>query len=201
MTEKDQLLDDLQYMKKIINESRNIVIRRGSEFIVWGTLIVTGLLYTYLDIIMRGSLRNDAAWIILVSGGWAYSLWRWYKDKDHKKVSTFSGRLLGMVWLSSGITLTVLGFIGPLAKAYSSVFISPIIATVLGTAFLVSSLIYNNTLMMKIAPLWWFGAVYMFFFPNKESLLIMALMMLFLQVLPGVILQKKYKTEVEVNAQ
>lgn len=201
MHEKDQLMENLLYMKQIINESRNIVVRRGVEFIIWGVIIVIGLVYTYIDILFKGKFYNLFAWIILVAGGWGYSIWCWYKNKDRQKAYTFSGRLMGMVWVSSGITMTILGFIGPLAKAYSSFFISPIIATVLGTAFLVSSLIYNNTLMMKIAPLWWFGAVYMFFFPNKESLLIMALMMLFLQVLPGVILQKKYKTEVEVNAQ
>jgi len=194
MQEK-KLYEDLQYIKQIINDSRNLVVENGIGFIIWGILIVIGLLYTYFDFLLKAQLHNNIAWVVLISGGWILSFISAYKKREHSNVTTFAGKLLSSVWISAGIAMTILGFIGSASGAYKGVYISPILSTILGIAFFISAQVYKNKIMTLLAPLWWLGAIYMFFFPGLETLLIMAFMMLLMQVVPGIIFYRKYRAE------
>jgi hypothetical protein len=123
-----------------------------------------------------------------------YTALMWYKYRGDKRAETFAGKILGSVWLSAGVAMTILGFAGTYSGAYGPVFISPVLAAVLGIAFYVSALVYDSLLMKYLAPLWWAGSIFMFFFPGLHTIIVMAAMMLFLQVIPGIILYKKYKS-------
>lgn len=195
MEQRDQILEDLQYMKQIINDSRKIVVDKGIGFIVWGILIIIGLTGSYIDTVNRGNQYSGELWILLIAGGWIYTTFSWYRHKGRKKAVTFADKIVGAVWFAAGVTMTVLGFFGTYSDAYHSVFVSPILACVLGAAFFVSAQICNNILMKYLAPFWWLGAIYMFFFPGLHTIIIMAGLMLFLQVVPGIILYKKFKAE------
>ena len=195
MEQKDQILEDLQYMKQIINDSRKIVVDKGIGFIVWGILIIIGLAGSYIDTVMSGRQYSGELWVVLIAGGWIYTVFGWSRHKHRKKTVTFAEKIVGAVWFSAGITMTILGFVGVNSGAFHSVFVSPVLACVLGAAFFVSALIYNNTLMKYLAPIWWLGSIFMFFFPGVQTIIIMAGLMLFLQVVPGIILYKKFKAE------
>lgn len=199
MENRDKIFEDLQYVKQIIADSKNLVVDNGIGFIIWGVIIIAGLLGTYIDIVLSGTQFSLEIWIILILGGWLYSLYKWYINRDRKKRTTFAGRIMSATWLASGIAMTIIGFIGTYSGAYKSVYISPIIAVILGIAFYVSSFLDENKLMKFIAPLWWLGSIYMFFFPGIHTILVMAFLMLFLQVIPGIILYKKYKSEQALN--
>lgn len=199
MENKEKLFEDLQYVKRIIQDSRNIVVDSGIGFITWGVIIILGLFVTYLDIILQGDQYSIWAWIVLISAGWIQSIFDWYKKRAERTRVTFAGRLLGTIWLAVGISMTIVGFVGPFVGAYKSVYISPIISAILGIAFYISSLLYENKLMKFIPILWWVGSIYMFLFPGIQTILIMALLMLFLQVLPGILLYRKYKSERAAN--
>ena len=195
MENKDQLFEDLQYMKQIINDSRKIVVDKGIGFIVWGILIILGLTGSYIDTVMRGDQYSAELWILLIGGGWIYTAVVWYGHKGGKKAITFAGKILGAVWFSAGVAMTILGFVGIYSGAFESVFISPVLAAVLGIAFYVSAQIYDNLLMKYLAPFWWLGSIFMFFFPGIHTIIVMAALMFFLQVVPGIVLYRKFKSE------
>ena len=193
MEEKNKLYEDLQYIRDIINDSRNIIVEKGVGFIFWGVIVVIGLIYSYFDVLERGALRSDIAWIVLIGIGWIYTLITEGFLRKKSISSKFASRLLGTIWFGAGISMTIIGFVATASGAIEGVYVSPFISLVLGIVFLASSQIYNDKLMMAISPLWWVGAIYMFFFPGKETILVMAGMMFFLQIVPGIIFYKKYK--------
>lgn len=195
MENKEQLLQDIQYMKQIVNDSRKLIVDGGIDFIVWGILIICGLLITYIDVTMPGNQYSDFAWIILVLFGWMFSIIRWYKNKSKEKTTTFAGRITGSAWLASGITMSIIGFVGPATSAYHGVYISPLMASILGLAFYVSSTLYDSKLMKGISIAWWIGSIYMFVDPGIHTIIVMAALMFFLQLVPGIILYRKYKAE------
>jgi hypothetical protein len=194
MENREQIFEDLQYMKQIIKDSRKMVVDKGLGFIVWGIIIIIGLTASYIDFVTSGDQYSAELWILLIGGGWIYTAVLWYKHRGEKRAETFAGKILGSVWFSAGVAMTILGFVGTYAGAYEPVFISPVLAAVLGIAFYVSALIYDNLLMKYLAPLWWAGSIFMFFFPGLHTIIVMAAMMLLLQVVPGIILYKKYKS-------
>lgn len=195
MEQKEKLIEDLEFIKKVVSDSRNIVKENGINFIIWGILIIVGLTVTYFDTVLSGDQYSGETWIIVVSAGWIYSLVEWWKHRKIQRTITFAGKILGSTWLSTGIAMMILGFVAPSFSAYHGVFISPVLATVLGIAFYITSIIYDSKMMQYLVPFWWIGAVVMFVFPGVHTIIIMAGMMLFLQVLPGIIFYRKYNAE------
>ena len=63
----------------------------------------------------------------------------------------------------------------------------------LGIAYFTSGAIQQLKWLKNIAFGWWAGAIYLFIFPSVHTLLIFAIMMICLQVVPGLILNRKYK--------
>ncbi len=192
---KEQVLKDIQYMKQIVDDSRKLVVDNGMDFIVVGILIILGLVLTYIDVITEGGPFIHIIWPVIAVIGWIFSIFRHYSEKKAKKASTFAGKLTTSTWLAAGISLTIIGMIGLFTNAYSSVFILPLGSIILGIAFYISAILYDSTLLKMTAPIWWLGSIYMFLFPSNEIVLIMAGMIFFLQLLPGIVFFYNFKQE------
>lgn len=185
-------LEDLQYIRKVIEDSKRALVYNGLDYIVWGILVIIGLITTYALVVSRVYFNYFWVWLALVAIGWIFSI----AGSKKSKISvprTFSDRIVGSVWLSTGIAMSIIGFIGPVTKAFNPVFISPMLSVVLGIAYFVTGNIFESRWFTYLSFCWWAGALAMFFFPGVHTLFIMALMMLFFQTIPGIILYKKYK--------
>ena len=195
MENKEQLMQDFQYMKQIVNDSRKLIVNNGIAYIVWGAISIVGLLLTYIDIVTAGEQYTYIVWPVLIGIGWIFSLFSYFKKKNKNRVSTFAGKLTASTWQATGVSLTILGMIGLFTNAYSGVYIPPILSVVFGTAFYISAILYDSKMMKITAPIWWLAGIYMFLFPTKETILIMAGLILFCQLIPGILFYRKVKSE------
>ncbi len=191
-------MEDLAFIRKVMSDSKIIITGNGIDFIIWGIIVVVGLVYTYLDVVFDFSFGNAYTWFILVGAGWIFSLVKNMKYFKRTKVSSLSGKILGATWFSLGISATIFGFVGTLSGAYSGVYISPMIATVLAMAYLISGVVLNRFWFSMLSVCWWLGAIYMFIFPYLHSLIVMASMMLTFQVVPGIVLYMESKKSGEM---
>ncbi|MGE5353580.1 MAG: hypothetical protein ACM3P0_15955 [Acidobacteriota bacterium] len=185
-------LEDLQYIRKVIENSKRALIYNGMDYIVWGILVIVGLMATYVLAVSRIYFNYFWVWLVLVAAGWMFSAAGNKKSKD-RLPRTFSDRIVSSVWLSSGIAMSILGFIGPSSGAFSAYYISPMLSVVLGAAYFITGNILESRWFTYLSIGWWAGAIVMFFLPGIHSLFIMALMMLFFQTVPGIIIYIKYK--------
>ncbi|MCH9029350.1 MAG: hypothetical protein IH819_06985 [Bacteroidetes bacterium] len=186
---------ELAFIKKVMTDSRKILIDDGKATIFWGILISFGLLITYLSIAQRWESSLSWFWPALIGFGWIYTIVTEIRHERKRKVKTFAGKIVGAVWISFGISATILGFVGTVSGAYHGVIISPLISVLLGTAFLVSGLLYGKSWVSYLSVGWWGGAIMMFFMQNLETLLIMISMLILFQVIPGIILYREFKKE------
>ncbi|HMS33243.1 MAG TPA: hypothetical protein PKC91_04080, partial [Ignavibacteria bacterium] len=123
-------------------------------------------------------------------------------EKRHEKkmkVHTIAGRIIGSLWFASGIAMFIYGFLGSVSGGYNSVYICPVISTSLGISYFTTGEIQQVKLLKYIAFGWWIGAVVLFFYPGIHTLLIFALMMICFQILPGVILNRKFKKDIDAE--
>jgi hypothetical protein len=187
--------EELSFIKKVIEDSKKILIMDGKDFIIWGIITALGLLITYFAIITKQYSLIDWTWFILIGLGWVYAFFSNIKRAKKQKTRTFAGKIMGAIWFSMGIAATILGFIGGGSGAINGIFISPAISTVVGVAYFLSGIVYGSKWMTGLSVGWWLGAVYMFLFPGIYSLLIMAGMMLLFQIIPGIVLYRKYTVE------
>jgi hypothetical protein len=186
---------ELAFIKKVMTDSRKILIDDGKGTIFWGLLISFGLLITYLSVVQNWEVFLSWFWPVLITFGWIYTIVTEIRSEKKRRVKTFAGKIIGAVWISFGISATILGFVGTVSGAYHSVIISPLIAVLLGTGYLVSGLLYGKSWVSYLSIAWWGGAIVMFFMQNLESLLVMISMMILFQVIPGIILYKEFKKE------
>jgi hypothetical protein len=185
---------ELSVIKKIIADSRNVVADNGWHYIFWGASVTCGLIANYIMALNNVSMKYQGMlWFILMISTWITESIIERRLAKKKKESTFAGKLLGALWFAAGISMFTFGFIGTVSHAYSGVYICPVISTVLGAAYIISGAIQQVKWLQLLSIGWWGGAVYTFLFPGVQTLFIFALMMICLQVTPGVILYRKWK--------
>jgi hypothetical protein len=187
--------EELSFIKKIMEDSRRIIVDDGLDFIFWGIVASAGLIITYSLIITEKWEYIKWTWIVLIAIGWIFSISRGIKRGNKRTALTFTGKILSVTWAASGITMTIIGLLGIFTEAIKGVYISPSISLVLGIAFAVTGTVYKNKWIGSLSIGWWAGAIFMFVFPGIHNILIMAIMMLVFQTIPGIILYNRYKKE------
>jgi hypothetical protein len=187
---------ELSVIKKIMEDSRSVVLNNGWHYIFWGVVVSAALIANYI-MALTGIAFNyqGLMWLIaMVSAAIIGGIYEKYAEKK-RKVKTFAANLLGSLWFAGGIAMFMFGFIGSITKAYNAIYIPPIIGVVLGVTFYTSGAIQQLKMLKNIAYIWWTGAILLFIFPTVHTLLIFGLMMIFLQVIPGIIIHRKFKKE------
>ncbi len=191
---------ELAFIKKVMNDSRKILIDDGKGLIFWGILVTIGLLLTYLAIVGKWTASMGWLWPGLIAFGWIYTIVTEVRRERKRSTKTFAGKIIGGLWFSIGISATIIGFVGPFTGAYHGVHISTLISIVLGIGYLLSGLLYGKTWLSLLSIGWWTGAIIMLFMQNLETILIMIGMMLLFQIVPGFILYKEFKNETRITA-
>lgn len=192
-------LDELQFIKKVIEDSKKTVTYNGRDYIFWGILITIALLIQYILHLTHTYFNYIFIWLVLIPIGWIFSYYN-CRSKKEKLPQTFAGRIISSVWLALGIAMTILGFIGIFSKAIDPHFVSPVLSVILGVGYFITGKIVGAKWLTNIGFGWWLGAIVMFFYNSVHSSLIMALMMFFFQTVPGIVIYKKYKQEIEVKS-
>ena len=94
--------------------------------------------------------------------------------------------------------MPIIGFAGTYSGMISAYAINPLIALILGSSYYVTGVVYSDKIFKNISFGWWIGGTALFWVKNEYSFLVFAGMMIVLQIIPGLILYKRYKnTEVQ----
>lgn len=187
---------ELSLIKKMMEDSRRLNIDNGIHYIFWGMLVTFALLLNYSMLLLKVSGNYiGLAWFILMIAGAAADGFIGRKQSKSSRVTTFTTRIMGSLWFASGIAMFIYGFLGTVTKAYSPVFICPVISTSLGISYFTSGAIQQIKWLQNISYGWWAGAAFMFVFPSIHTLLVFAVMMICFQVIPGFILNKRSKQD------
>lgn len=197
---KETMQDDLAFIKKIIEESRRNVCAIGIHLIVWGFIVPIGLITNWFLINNQMPGKNEMIlWVVVIGMGWLFEMiYGWRVDRK-KPVRTYAEKVDGFLWLSIGITLTILGFVGSGTGAIHTHSISPVFSTILAIGYFLSGIIYDVKWIRNLAFGWWGGAIVMFLIPGLYHLLLMAGMMIVFQAIPGFIIQKTWAEKYGVN--
>lgn len=193
--EKSQAELEIELIKKIMDDSRRIVCEDGKDYIIWGVLVLVGLIGTYLSVAWKTYHYIGWVWLITMGGGWIFAIASHWRKGSKQKVSTLAGRILAGVWISSGIAMTLLGFVATATGAIGGWSISPMISIVLWIAYTVSGIVYRQPWVRNLAIGWWLGAIIMLIWPGIHTLLIFAAMMALFQITPGIVLYSKWRKE------
>jgi hypothetical protein len=199
--EKDTAEQELVFIKKIMEDSHRATVINGRYYISWGIIVSVSLIITYTLLMLKLPENIGWMWLGAIGIGWILSFIIGRRERSMMKARSHTGKIVASVWMGAGTAMTILGFVGPASMVYNGMAICPILASVIGAAYFVSGTIYNLNWVKNLSYAWWTGSIAMFLLGmSYHNLLLFALMMIAFQIIPGLILNNKWKKEVKNTA-
>lgn len=199
-TNKNDLESEILFIKKIMRESRSATLDNGKYYILWGLIASFSCIASYINSNVKTEYNGNFIWLPLMAAGWIISIYWGFKDSRKEKNKTLGKKVINGVWAAVGLAALVLIVPGQISHSILYFSICPIIAILLGMGYFICGVVYSDKMLKIFAILWWLGASWMFFIQDMRVLLVHGILLLLLQVIPGLILFSKWKKELALNA-
>lgn len=195
-SEKQQAENELSFIKKVMEDSRRYTIDNGMGFILWGVLGVIGMAVILAGDIIGFNVSSLYLWIAIFLIGFIITFITARRESRACKVSTLAGRMLGAVWIGCLVTVFMVFFIPFFFNDIPGRLLTAVIILIVGAGYFISSFIFNYKWIMYNAFAWWAGAfIIMAFKIPYIGLITLSALLIFFQVVPGMVLYNKWKKE------
>ena len=189
MTHQDAA-DDLAYIRRVMEETRRYTAAQGVFFVIWGVAMTAAILLTWLQI--TGSLggSNYAVWAITMFLGWVttmYFAWRQQRDS----VAPHQARLIGMNWTAVGIAMGLAFFVGTPFHTIGFQAIPGLSALFVGVGIFNTAHLSGIRWLAGVGVIWLLTGALMLAWPGFHTMLLMAALLVFGQILPGMVLMRE----------
>lgn len=193
---------ELSFIKKVIEDSRRVTIDNGMGFIIWGIIGLIGIILTYVNYYLQLGISSLYIWLGIFGVGLVHLFYSLYRERKQEKVKTFAGIMLGSVWLSCIMATVFMMCIPIFVNDFPGKVTLSSIIFVIGAGYFMSSSILNNKLIRYNSFIWWLTGFLnlILIFPHSQ-MLYLGVLLLFFQVIPGLMLYKKWKKELQHNRQ
>lgn len=193
---KNRAQEELAFIKKVMQDSQKILTDNGKMYIFWSGCAVLGLAIKFIMQALGIYFHNAWIWIPLIILGWLITfLWR--TKHSEALVKTFAQRALYGVWTAWGVAIPILAIVAFFFHAVEPWAVPAIIATLLGSAHFASGVITNQTIIRYSGFAWWTGSIAMFVWPGEYAVLLLGVMIVVFQMIPGILLYRKWKREMK----
>ncbi|NQV38699.1 MAG: hypothetical protein HQ509_11930 [Candidatus Marinimicrobia bacterium] len=189
--DQTRIKEDLSIIKRIMEESRQNFYNYGINLVVWGGIVITELLLTYVNVAIHYFIPEYWYWLIGFSGGFLFEFIhgrKWCRDNHAIQQANRIGSTL---WMSILLTIVLFGTVGVSSGVVNGEGASGFIAGLLAIGYLVTGELIKLPWVKRLGYGWWIGAIILFYTPGDKNLLLMALLMFLLQFIPGLILLVK----------
>ena len=188
--------ESLLLIESMINRAKDKFAEDGSMYLLWGWVVFVCSLtqfvlmhffkYPYHYIVWF------ASWIIVI-----YQLVYIRKKIKRRRVRTYTGYILGYVWLTFVIVIFLLAFlIGRLTEGDYYIHISPILLTIYGIPIFLSGIILRfKPLVVGGIGCWILSIAAMLIDNYDYQFLLIPLAMIIAWIIPGYLLRAKYKLQ------
>ena len=189
--ENNEVKNEILYIKQMIEDSKRKMFDNGMHYIVWGILVAIACTGTFFLIETQNYSYINRLWaVIYITGGIVSFV---LGARQGKKIPlTFLGKVIIALWLSSLIVISFMIFATLYSPHISDEITVLFPALILSIAHYVSGHICENNIL-KISGICWFASSFVFlFWVSSYNLLLFAILIIVLQVIPGITLYRKY---------
>jgi hypothetical protein len=188
MTEKESL----QLITSMINKARNRFNETGALYLLYGWVILICCLVQFVALYFFKNHHVYYIWYFT----WAaviYQVVYLRKKRATDKTRTYTGEIIGFVWLVFIICISLLIFLQIYLK--SPVTINPSILIMYGMPTFLSGVILKSNALKRGGVCCWLLAVLSMFIAYEFQLLLIALAVILAWIVPGYLFKRKFKKE------
>ncbi len=184
--------ESMQLISSMINKAKNRFSENGMLYLLWGWLVLICCLVQFIELYF---FNNQNAYYIWYATWLApiYQVIYLRRFRKKRRVRTYTGEIIGFVWLVFLVCITLIVFILIYLKAYSV--INPAVLIMYGMPTFLSGVI------LKFKPLriggicCWLLSVLSVFANYEFQLLCISLAVIVAWIIPGYLLRAKFKKE------
>ena len=191
----EQALEEIAFIKQVIADSQRIFIENGHQYILWSGLAILGILLKYLNEGLNLGISSLWIWVPILVLGWILSLLLKKRTYLKMRSKTFAQKIFETTWTALLISIMILALVGFYSKSIQPYAVTAVIATMFGCGYFISGTLTGSKWMKGSSLAWWIFAVLMFLFPGKLSVAFLGLMLIFFQLIPGIILSRNWRKE------
>ncbi len=188
--DQQSAIEEIALIRRVMDESRRFAFDNGKYYLAWGIIITIAIFAQYAVILTKNESVSSWIWIVAVGLGWIISILMGMREPSKSSGWPVGAKLISLIWISSGVSMMIIGFVGPMTGALHDWAICPAIATVMGGAYTISSLVYRLKWVTMVGIAWWVGALVMFAVKGIETLPIFGAMMILFQIVPALAFYK-----------
>lgn len=176
-------------------ESQRILAENGGNFILWGALVIISWILTY--IVKEYKIADHLGWmyVILYGSGWGYMIYSSKKEARREKSNPLAIKITASIWLSVLGTASLIAFFGSISNTIDLDHLGAIIYSMLGIAYFMQGVLVDKKWVRNLAFGWWGGSVLLYFFSGLWAGILSSLMMVGLQIVPGIIFVLQWKPQ------
>lgn len=186
MVEK-RIQEDLAVIKQIMQDSRKRFYNIGIHLVVWGGIVILALLLTFYNLSINYLFPEYWIWLVGFILAWTFEFWQYKRYQHGERVYNKLNRISSTLWMSILITMMIYCIFGGASEHFMESG-NAVIAGLLAIGYFVTGEVNEMKCVKSLGFGWWIGAIILFFSPNDIGILIMAILMILLQFIPGVIL-------------
>lgn len=193
--------EELALIRKMMADTRTLMVEDGKPSIVWGIIVAIGMTATYISALAQKDFGTGWMWIGLSILGWVYIYYYRSQKVKTAKIRTLTGRILGSIWGACGVCIGLVITLTYVAPQVSGEYlihplaITSICSILVGMAYYVSGIVYGKAWVRNISFGWWIGAIVMLLWPSVHVLGMYAFMLIVFQVVPGIIVYRASKRQ------
>jgi hypothetical protein len=191
---QNQLQQEISIIKDMIEKTRRDTAESGLLFIIPGIIcILMVILMSSLHWFNASHLTKPVMFISMAIIALS-SAYIGYRESKKARVETYVKKIFGALWMAIGASCAIFVLYFPLMGVYSWDMVGIIAFIVIGIGFFVTGALYELPLIQWCCLFWWIGASILPFAEGFTSMFLIIAIFLFGYILPGIILNRKYKT-------
>jgi hypothetical protein len=188
--EKLEAEESIKEIKRMLKETEDEVKKvaesRADYSILWGIIVIIGLLLNIL--LSRFELYFWAfiMWILVLIIGWLSSHLLSRREFRRTGIITFVGKIESVIWVATSIGILLVMLFGWFSESFNPILIPTIVAILAGNAFFISSFLFSDKVLKFCSPIWWIGAILSVIYPGIIFYIFIVLIF-FTMIVPGLI--------------
>jgi len=197
--DREQAQQEIVFIKKIIEDTQRNFVNNGKIFLLWSIVAIFAIFMKFIKEVLAFEFNNLWIYIPMFIMGAIGNYFLKKIPNQGKQVKSFSQNIIDGIWGGIGITIALLVIVGYITGGVKSWAIPPIVASIFGSLHYMSGIVSGSSWIKYSSLGWWGASVFMFIFPGEYSVLLLAGLLFFLQLIPGIVLYKKWKNIAKEN--